>query len=402
MSELRIGLPAFPKGTPVVFAATLINMLAVGASLPILPRYITGPLGAGKVEVGIVIGSFAFAAIAARPLAGRWGDRRGRRPVMIAGTALTAVAGALYAVPAGVVGLVIARTLLGIGEGVVYTSGAAWVADRSPDENRGRLIGLFGLSIWTGIAVGPLLGEVIFQATGSSYNAVWAFCAAAPLLALVIVNRMPGGEQPVHHEGEGAKTGFASLVPRAAIRPGLALMTANFGYAALASFLVLMLDQRGIGHGALAFGCFAAAVVLNRLVFGDLPDRLGGRRSAMLAAGVEAVGLLIFAASDSLPLALGASVVMGTGFSMLFPSLALLLLAETAPANRGAAMGAFTAFFDLGIAIGSPLVGLAASAFGYPAAFVAGACGAVVGLLIAATAPANAHSTKGAEASEPL
>lgn len=166
MTERPERFPTFPKGTLAIFSATLVNMLAVGAALPILPRYVERELHAGRVQVGLVIGAFAFAAIAARPFAGRFGDRRGRKPVMIFGTALTAIAGAMYAMPFGVAGLVAARVVLGAGEGVVYTSGAAWVADRASDENRGRLIGLFGLSIWGGVATGPLLGQIVFDSTG--------------------------------------------------------------------------------------------------------------------------------------------------------------------------------------------------------------------------------------------
>ncbi len=382
MSDRAERFPAFPKGTLAIFSATLINMLAVGAALPILPRYVERELHAGRVQVGLVIGAFAFAAIAARPFAGRFGDRRGRKPVMIFGTVLTAIAGAMYALPFGVAGLVAARVALGAGEGVVYTSGAAWVADRASDANRGRLIGLFGLSIWGGVASGPLLGQIVFDAT-DSYTAVWALCALMPIASLGILATMKRGGRPVLNEAP--PTGLASLLPKASIRPGLALMSANLGYAAVASFLVLMLDERGIGHGALAFGFFASAVVLNRLLFGDLADRLGGRRGAMLATTVEGIGLLLFASSQSLPLALLSAVVMGSGFAMLFPSLALLVLADADPATRGAAMGTFTAFFDLGIAFGSPLVGVAAAEFGYGAAFLAGACGAAAGFLIAAT-----------------
>ena len=384
MSERPERFPSFPKGTLAIFSATLVNMLAVGAALPILPRYVERELHAGRVQVGLVIGAFAFAAIAARPFAGRFGDRRGRKPVMIFGTAMTALAGAMYALPFGVAGLVGARVVLGAGEGVVYTSGAAWVADRASDENRGRLIGLFGLSIWGGVATGPLLGQIVFDAT-NSYTAVWALCALMPLASLGILASMKRGGRPVLHEAP--PTGIASLLPKASIRPGLALMTSNLGYAAVASFLVLMLDERGIGHGALAFGFFAGAVVINRLLFGNLADRLGGRRGAMLASAVEGIGLLVFAAAHSLPVALAGAVVMGSGFAMLFPSLALLVLADADPATRGAAMGTFTAFFDLGIAFGSPLVGLVAAQFGYGAAFIAGACGAAVGFVIAATSP---------------
>ena len=61
---------------------------------------------------------------------------------------------------------------------------------------------------------------------------------------------------------------------------------------------------------------------------------------------------------------------MGAGFSLLFPSLALLVVNRVPEERRGAAMGTFTAFFDLGVGIGSPLAGAAAALGGYEAAFV--------------------------------
>ncbi len=125
-------------------------------------------------------GAFAITGLACRPIAGNLADRRGRRPIVILGALLTAVAGALYFIPAGVPGLVVARLFLGAGEGMVYTAGSAWVVDLAPAEKRGRIIGLYGLAIWSGLTLGPPIGELILRA--SSFEMVWVFAMAAPLL----------------------------------------------------------------------------------------------------------------------------------------------------------------------------------------------------------------------------
>ena len=54
-----------------VFGAGLLCLTALGATMPVLPRYVTGSLGAGNLAVGITIGAFAIGAVAARPFAGR-------------------------------------------------------------------------------------------------------------------------------------------------------------------------------------------------------------------------------------------------------------------------------------------------------------------------------------------
>src|SRR3954465_2789245 len=77
-----------------IFAATLCAFLAVGAVLPVLPRYVHGPIGAGALALGGVVAASAFAAIVARPWAGRLSDRRGRRPVVVIGLLGMAAAGA--------------------------------------------------------------------------------------------------------------------------------------------------------------------------------------------------------------------------------------------------------------------------------------------------------------------
>ena len=53
--------------------------------LPVLPRYVHGPLGAGDIAVGVVIGSYAITGLLLRPFAGRLADRRGRKPTVLIG-----------------------------------------------------------------------------------------------------------------------------------------------------------------------------------------------------------------------------------------------------------------------------------------------------------------------------
>ena len=66
-----------------IFAVTFCGLLAVGAVLPVLPRYVHGPLDGGNVAVGIVIGSYAITGLLLRPFAGRFADRRGRKPTVL-------------------------------------------------------------------------------------------------------------------------------------------------------------------------------------------------------------------------------------------------------------------------------------------------------------------------------
>jgi MFS family permease len=350
-----------------VFAVTFCGLLAVGAVLPVLPRYVDGPLGAGKIAVGIVIGAYAITGLMLRPLAGRFADRRGRKPAVLIGSLLMGAGGFLYLLPFGVGGLIAARLVLGAGEGTVFTAGSAWIVDLAPIERRGRVIGLYGLAVWAGLSIGPLFGELIKH--GFGYTAVWIFAGVTPLLGALIAIRVPDPFRP----GKWLEHEHHSLIAREAIVPGAALALGSIGYAAVATFVVLHLDQRGVGHGALVFGAFATMVVLTRLVGGDLPDRVGPARVATAAAVVEAVGLTTIAFAHSLPVAIAGALAMGAAFSLLYPSLSLIVVDQVPEARRGAALGTFTAFFDAGVGFGAPLAGAAAALSSYEGSFLLGA-----------------------------
>lgn len=346
-----------------IFLTTLCGLLSIGALLPVLPVYITEQLGLGDVSVGFVIGAYALTGIAFRPIAGWLADSRGRRLVVIIGSLTTAVAGTLLFLPLGIGSLIASRLLLGAGEGAVFTAGSAWVIDLAPPARRARMIGLYGLSVWTGLSIGPLIGQALFQAGG--FDLVWAFAIAGPLFAATFASRIPDPFEPRPHDGKRRQ-----LIAREALGPGAAMALASVGYAAIASFIVLHLRDQGVGHGALVFSTFAAALVITRVIAGGLPDRIGPRHVAAVAAVLEALGLALIAKGGGLATDVAGAVIMGTAYSVLYPSLSLIVVERVPPSRRGAALGTFTGAFDFGVGVGAPLVGAVSALTDYSGGFI--------------------------------
>ncbi len=370
-----------------LFLVTFCGLLAVGAVLPVLPRYVHGPLGYGDVAVGIVIGAYAITGLLLRPFAGRLADRSGRKLTVMIGIVVLACGGLLYLPGLGLAGVIVARLATGAGEGALYTAGSAWIVDMAPVERRGRVLGLYGLAVWGGLSVGPLAGELLLDAGG--YTAVWIFAAAVPMLGALIAARVPDPFVPHHHAEPHP------LIAPEAVGPGLAVALAAVGYAAVASFVILHLEDRGIGHGVLVFGAFAAMIVIARLIAGDLPDRVGAARVAIIAALFEAAGLLMIALAQDLTVAILGGAVMGAAFSLINPSLMLIALGRVTPAARGAAMGTYTAFFDAGVGLGAPLAGAAAALSDYEGAFVFAAAVAIASALLSLTRLRGLHEAAG-------
>lgn len=356
------------------FGGLFFGYLGLTAAIPVLPEFVRDRYGASDFLIGLVVTATALTALLIRPLAGGQADYRGNRLVMQAGAAILALGGAAYFLPIGLAGLVVNRLSLGVGEAALFTAGAVWVVSLAPHSRRGQLIGLYGVSMWGGISAGTFLGAVLRDV---GYEAVWTLCAVAPLVGLALISSAPAPARP---PGPRKKTG---LMLRPALTPGLALALAAGGYAALAAFVVLHLQERGIDSGVVVLSCFSLVYAGTRLFIGRLPDKYGPRRVATVCASCEAVGLLIIAVAPNLPIAILGSLVMGIGFSLLHPSLALMVMNRTDRSQQGAALGTYTSFWDLGVAVWGPLGGVVAGALGYEAVFVVGACCAVVAAVMA-------------------
>src|SRR5215211_7948245 len=111
LSRERVISPAFL----LVATATFFAFLSIGIVLPVLPRYTEGPLGAGSIGVGVAVGAASLTALLAQPPAGRLGDLRGRRPLMIGGGILMVLGAAGLLVAEHIVPVVGLRLLTGIG-----------------------------------------------------------------------------------------------------------------------------------------------------------------------------------------------------------------------------------------------------------------------------------------------
>jgi MFS family permease len=165
--------------------------------------------------------------------------------------------------------------------------------------------------------------------------------------------------------------------------PGAGLSLSALGFGAIAAFAPLLFEQRAWPHAALAMTAFGAAFVLARLLFGGLPDRFGGARIAAASAAVATLGQLGLWFASSGTMAVAAAALTGLGFSLAFPSFGVEAIRRVPPQNRGVALGAYTACFDLTMGVGVPLLGMVVGTFGYSAAFAVGAVTGLASLMIA-------------------
>jgi MFS family permease len=361
--------------------------LVTGTSTPLLARFAREHLGAPAGLVGVIVGASSIGAIVLRPWFGRLADERGRRRVGIVGSVgIAAGAGVLILAHDPATGT-LGRMLMGLTGGAANTAMMAWTIELAPIEQRGRALGLFGVSIWIGLAVGPQIGQMLLSAGG--YTLLWCGCGAMGLCAagcLLATGPTPRhASAPRRRRGPGGRDGMRLI--RLVLRPGLSSMLAWAAEGTVLAFLAEHLERRGLPAGGLSgaatvFTVFAMSVIGSRLALSRLVDEVGAVRAAVWALVAVAAGLVILALAHSFGVAAAGAVLLGLGYAPLYPSLAVLASEPVAAHERARGIGIFSSFQDVGVALGSAGGGVIVAAAGTEAALLTVAAAQVVAILL--------------------
>ncbi|MEJ5992213.1 arabinose transporter [Ramlibacter sp. PS3R-8] len=364
-------------------AVVFFGILATAMTLPVIPRHVHDALGQGTTMVGVVMGVQFISAFFSRMWAGHVADAQGPRRVAVMGMLAAASTGIVYLVslqfadrPQLALALVIAaRLLTGMAESFLITGLLAWSMARLGPAHTGKVLGWVGVAIFASFGAAAPLGVALHERFGLAGLAIAAMLI--PLLPLVGVMLMHV-EKPGTHE----RPRFLSVV-RDVKLPGLGLMLCSSAYAMITVFAVLLFVQRGWGGGALALTAMGAGFIVARLLFGHLPDQVGGARVTLYAALVEALGLAMIWAAPGPEVAWLGAALGGGGYALAFQALGVEAVRRAPPQSRGAAMGAYVAFQDIAMAMAGPVGGVFAQAMGLGSVFLVGAVSAAAGMWVA-------------------
>lgn len=333
----------------IVTLATFAYFLGLGSLLPTLPTYVEDELGGNGLEIGLVVGAFAVSAALVRPWAGRFGDRYGRRVLLSGGALLVGLATLAYALVDAVPALVGLRLLTGLGEAAVFVGAATATQDMAPSHRRGEAASYFSLALYSGLALGPALGERLADDYG--YHRVWIVAGGASLVAALLGLGTPHAP----HRDAPRPT---SLLHPAALAPGLVLMLGLIPFTGFAAFLAVYGPDIGLEDTGPIFFAYAGMVLTIRLFGAKLPDRLGWQRASTIALASVGLGALLLAVWASIVAVWVAAALLGLGMSLLYPALFSAALEGVPDHERSQAVGTFSLFFDLSQGVGAPLLGL--------------------------------------------
>ncbi len=367
----------------------------VGLERSVLPVLAEDEFGvAARSAVLSFIAVFGLTKAVANYLAGRLGDRFGRKPVLIVGwlLALPVPVALVWAPSWGWV--VAANALLGVHQGLAWSTTVIMKIDLAGPKQRGLAMGLNEFAGYLAVAAAALgTGYLAAAGSGSPFVVGLAIAAAGLVLSVVAVAETVGhvAVESADADDGGAlsagevfrRTSWSDRNLSSVSQAGL-VNNLNDGVAWGLFPLVFAaagLDLRQIG---LLAGLYPAVWGLGQLVTGPASDAVG--RKWLIVAGmvVQAFGVARVAASDGFAGFAAAAVLLGAGTAMVYPTL-LAAIGDTAhPSWRAGAVGTYRLWRDSGYVVGALGAGMIADLVSVDAALWAvAALTGLSGLLVA-------------------
>ncbi|WP_240675052.1 MFS transporter [Cellulomonas endophytica] len=402
----------------VVVNALVGGML--GQERTVLPLLAEREFGLASHTAALTsIVAFGAAKALTNLAAGSLSDRHGRKPVLVAGW-LLAVPVPLLIIGAPSWGWVVAaNVLLGVSQGLTWSTTVIMKIDLAGPARRGTAMGLNEAAGYLAVAVTALVTGHLAQAQGlrpAPFLLGLAFAAVGLGLSTAVV-RETRGHALLEAEEQHAEHGAAGTAP-----PGIPTDREVFARTSLRDPTLSAASQAGLVNNlndGLAWGLFPVLFTtagltagrigvlvalypavwgLGQLVAGTLSDRWG--RKPFIVAGMltQAAALGLVALGDTFAAWAVAAVLLGAGTAMVYPTLLATVGDVAHPSWRARAVGVYRLWRDTGFAVGALLAGLVADALGVHAAVwtvaaLTAASGAIVAERMAEPHPAGPRST---------
>jgi len=329
--------------------------------LPELPGYLSS-MGAGHL-IGWIVALFTIGAFASRFISGRLADRAGRKPVMLFGTAVTALAGFAYVgvarmddIAMALTGFLVVRLLHGMSTGFRPTGTSAFLTDIVPSDRRGEALGYLGVAGNAGMALGPALGS--WLAVDFGYDAMFlassALGVAAYGMTWVLPETLPHA-RPVEWKDLNVFQGGA--LEKAAWPSSVFLLPVAIAFGTFLTVTPDLVEGLGFVYKGSFNTVVVAASIVARLVAGKASDRHGRVELLMVGAVLLAVGMTLFSVSTSVSMLLVAGVVYGFSIGINMPAIFAWTI-DLAPEGKAAtSLSTMLMALEIGIGTGAYVSG---------------------------------------------
>jgi MFS family permease len=401
---ISLGLRANAAQFTILVTVNALVGGMVGQQQTVLPLLAEREFGlTGYTFMFTYVVAFGITKATANYFAGIWSDRFGRKPVLIAGW-LFAVPVPLMLIWAPSWGWVVAaNVLLGVNQGLTWSTTVIMKIDLVGPHQRGLAMGLneaagYGAVAITSMAAGYLAAEFGLRPApfllGLAYTALALGLSTltvretrhhARVEAAAHVPRTDGRHDHLHAELSNrevfTQTSFREPALSSASQAGL-VNNLNFGLS-WGLFPLLFADSGlPVSQIGVLFALYPAVWGIGQLFTGALSDRWGRKHLITTGMFTQAIALAGIAAADNFGLWAAGTMLLGAGTAMVYPTLLAAIGDVAHPAWRGRAVGIYRVWRDLGYAVGALMGGVVADLWSLRTAVWVAAAVSVVSALV--------------------
>lgn len=369
-----------------LFLAVFSVTLGVGLVVPLLPVY-AYELGATGLYIGLIFGAFSLSRTVFLPYFGHLSDLKGRKPFLTVGLLAYFLVSIAYVVSKDVNFFILIRFIQGIASAMILPVAQAYIGEITPRNKEGFVMGLFNVSLYAGLSVGPIVGGMVKDSLGiqSAFVSMGLVSFVGFLLCVVF---LPPRTQESLLKRTKPPLRYRNLIRNKFVG---ALFFFRFTYTACIGLVWAFLPLFAHAQFRLSSSAIGVLVMLGVLTSGLLQTPMGVvadryNKRALIAAG----GLLTAGAVFSFVFAQGfwglfiSNVLFGVGGGISVPAvMAMTVIIGRKTDSMGSVMALLTMGHSLGMLVGPVLAGIMTDVFRLSLAFIGGTVLMVMGVAVA-------------------
>lgn len=337
------------------------------AMLTVLPIYIMQDLGGTVKEAGLALTLFLVSSIAIRPFSGLIVERLGKKRSVRGAGLLFVLFAFSYLLIDSLWSLLLVRFLHGFWFSILTTVNVPVVNDFISEKRKGEGMGYFVMSTNLGVVFGPLIALTMIQFT--SFNTLFALLSIVTCIGYVFCLTLNVKEYPQSKpavDEPKRRIGWHDIVEVKVLPISMIALMVAFAYSSITSFITAFADSQNLlKEASLFFIVFAVSMIAVRPWVGKWYDRKGPSSVIYPSFISFAIGLVIVSFMDNQWVLWLSAVFIGMGYGSLFPCMQTLAIQSVSKQRMGHAISTFFALFDVGLAVGSVVMGLLIAYFDY-------------------------------------
>ncbi|MGZ7042052.1 MAG: MFS transporter [Thermoanaerobaculia bacterium] len=333
--------------------------------LPAIPFRIL-ELGGSKAEAGWFLSVYTFASAFAAPVMGSIADHVGRRRTLITASVLFIGFSILYGLITNLKVLLLVGAIHGSMWSGILSSASAIMSEFIPESRRTQGLAWWGLASTAAISLAPAVGLWVFHFGWLTLSLELAGLSAVMTVWAVMLP-VPETRRPLR--GSALSDAWDWRV----VRTTLSLTVAAIGYGGITSYSAIVAVERHIEPKSIYLTTFAATIVVFRVAFSHLGDRVGPKVMLYPTLAMIPPAFLVLAYAQTRWQFIASAMLFGIGFGGAYPAFATFILGNTDPRRRARTFGSIVWAFDTGIGTGSFMIGAVGQRYSLGTAFLVAA-----------------------------